>query len=71
MFDIVNGIVIGEIEIREYYRFYSKDNKLIWDAGRFENDKEAENAFWDKFKIDPYLFNKYKKEGVEMRAWKP
>jgi len=71
MLDIVNGIVIGEIETREYYKFYSeKDGRLLWDAGRFENDQQAINAFWEKFSCDPWLIKQYKKEGVELRAWK-
>ena len=69
--EVVNGIVIGEMETREYYRFYSeKDGRLLWDAGHFENDKEASEAFWNKFNVDPYLVAKYKRDGVEMRAWK-
>ena len=46
MIEEVNGIIIGQVETRDYYRFYSrKDNHLIWDAGHFENDKEAIKAF--------------------------
>jgi hypothetical protein len=68
--EIVDGVIIGQIETREYYRFYSqKDGRLLWDARHFENDQEAIDAFWDKFSCDPYLVEKYKKEGVEMRVW--
>ena len=66
MLEEVNGVVIGEIETREYYRFYDSNNKLIWDAGWFNNDDEAEKSFWEKF----YLLEKFKKEGVEMRVWR-
>lgn len=71
MIEIVNGIVIGEIETREYYKFFSeKDERLLWDAGRFENDQQAINAFWEKFSSDPWLIKQYKDEGIEMRVWK-
>ncbi len=67
----VNGIVIGEIETQEYYRFYSeKDSRLLWDAGHFINDQKAISAFWKKFECDPYLIHQYKTEGVELRVWK-
>ena len=70
MIEYVNGIVIGQIETREYYRFYSfADGRLLWDAGHFDNDTHAIKEFWNKFSIDPYLVRKYKKEGVELRAW--
>ena len=69
--EIVDGVIIGQIETREYYRFYSKkDERLLQDAGHFGNDIEAEKAFWKKFSCDPYLIRQYKNEGVEMRAWK-
>ncbi len=69
--EVVNGIIIGEVETREYYRFYSnKDNRLLWDAGHFENDSEALKAFWEKFSCDPYLVKQYKSEGIELRAWR-
>jgi len=72
MLEIVNGTIIGRIETREYYRFYSeKDRRLLWDAGRFGNDEQAIEAFWNKFSCDPYLVKQYKSEGVEMRAWQP
>ena len=68
--DDVRGVVIGEVETRDYYRFYSaKDGRLLWDAGHFENDKTAIDAFWDKFSTDSILTTQYKKDGVEMRAW--
>ena len=67
----VNGVVIGEMETREYYRFYSeKDGRLLWEAGHQNNDTVAIDAFWNKFKSDPWLISQYKKEGVEMRAWR-
>jgi|GEM_PF-6341070 len=65
----VNGVVIGLIETREYYRFYSKkDNRIIWDAGHFKNDKEAVTAFQNKFQSEP-IFNDLLDEGIEMRVW--
>lgn len=67
----VKGIVIGQVETRNYYRFYSeKDNHLIWDAGHFENDQEAFKAFDDRFKCDPWLYKELMSNGVEMRAWR-
>ena len=69
--EVVNGIIIGDIETRDYYRFYSnKDGRLLWDAGHFESDSEALKAFWEKFSCDPYLVKQYWDEGVEMRAWR-
>ncbi|KKN67694.1 hypothetical protein LCGC14_0458380 [marine sediment metagenome] len=69
-YDVVNGIVIGEIETRSKYKFYSeKDNRLLLDAGLFDNDQEAIDYFWNKFEVDPYLVKQYKSEGVEMRIW--
>ena len=70
-YDIPNGVVIGEIETREYYRFYSeKDGRLLYELGHADNDKQAIELFWAKFKEDPYLVKQYKSEGVEMRIWK-
>jgi len=70
MIEYVNGIVIGQIEKREYYRFYSlSDGRLLWDAGHFDNDNHAIREFWSKFSIDPHLVRQYKSEGVELRAW--
>lgn len=69
--EVVNGVVIGEVETREYYRFFSaKDGRLLWDAGLFDNDQMAEKTFWDKMSVDPWLVSKYKAEGVEMRVRK-
>ena len=67
----VNGIVIGQVETREYYRFYSeKDGRLLWDAGHFKNDKQAIEAFKDNLSDIPYLLDTLlNKEGVEMRCW--
>ena len=70
-YDIPSGVVIGEIETREYYRFYSeKDGRLLYDLGRADNDKQAIELFWAKFAVDPWLIKEYKADGVEMRIWK-
>jgi hypothetical protein len=70
--EVVNGVVIGEMETREYYRFYSrKDGRLLWDAGHFSTDLEAILCFWDHFRADKRLVRQYEEEGVEMRVWKP
>ena len=67
----VNGVIIGEVETREYYRFYSeKDGRLLWDMGHANNDKDAVDRFWNKFSVDPHLISQYKKEGIEMRVCK-
>ena len=69
--EMVNGIIIGEIETRDYYRFYSKkDGRLLWDAKHFDNDSDVIKAFWNKFADDPTLTQRYKIEGVELRAWR-
>ncbi len=71
MIEIVNGTIIGKIEDREYYKFYSeKDGCILWDAGLYENDTSAIKAFFEKFDEAPLLLNQLKMDGIEMRAWK-
>lgn len=67
--EYVSGCVIGSIITQKYYKFYSRDGVLLWDAGRFESNERATEAFWTKFSVDPVLLQKYKTETVEMRAW--
>lgn len=70
MTEIVNGIVIGEIETREYYRFYSrKDGHLIWDAGHFGSDGQAVSSFHEEFGTDPVLKARLLRDGIEIRIW--
>ena len=67
----VCGTVIGEMETREFYRFYSEsDGRLLWEGGHFDRDHEAIDAFWSHFLSHSDLISQYKSEGVEMRVWK-
>ena len=56
----VYGTVIGEVETREYYRFY-QNGEIVWDGGHFWTDQEAIDAFKVKFPD---------RKGIEMRVCK-